>query len=78
MSARILIVDDTPANIQMLSAILRERGYQLSAATNGRQAVEAIESVRPDLVLMDVVMPDMDGYEACRHIKASPRCRSSP
>jgi DNA-binding NtrC family response regulator len=78
MSARILIVDDTPANIQMLSAILRERGYQLSAATNGRQAVEAIENVRPDLVLMDVVMPDMDGYEACRHIKASPRWRDLP
>jgi len=78
MSARILIVDDTPANIQMLSAILRERGYQLSAATNGRQAVDAIENVRPDLVLMDVVMPDMDGYEACRHIKALPRWRDLP
>ena len=66
MSARILIVDDTPANIQMLMAILREEGYQLSAATNGRQAIEVIEKVRPDLVLMDVVMPEMDGYEACR------------
>jgi DNA-binding NtrC family response regulator/tRNA A-37 threonylcarbamoyl transferase component Bud32 len=78
MSARILIVDDTPANIQMLAAILREQGYQLSAATNGRQAVEAVEKVRPDLVLMDVVMPDMDGYEACRQIKASTRWRDLP
>ena len=71
MSARILIVDDTPANIQMLMAILKERGYQLSAATNGRQAIEAVEKVHPDLVLMDVIMPEMDGYEACRQIKAS-------
>ena len=78
MSARILIVDDTPANIQMLTAILREPGYQLSAATNGRQAIEAVEKVRPDLVLMDVVMPDMDGLEACRHFKASPRWRDLP
>src|SRR3954464_12991136 len=78
MSARILIVDDTPANIQMLMAILKKEGYQLSAATNGRQALEAIEKVRPDLVLMDVVMPEMDGYEACRQIKASPKWRDLP
>jgi DNA-binding NtrC family response regulator len=78
MSARILIVDDTPANIQMLMAILRKEGYQLSAATNGRQALEVIEKVSPDLVLMDVMMPDMDGYEACQRIKTSPRWRDLP
>ena len=78
MSARILVVDDTPANIQMLMAILKQQGYQLSAATNGRQAIEAVEKVRPDLVLMDVMMPEMDGYEACRHIKASARWRDLP
>ena len=78
MSARILIVDDTPANIQMLMAILKEQGYQLSAATNGRQALAAIEKVRPDLVLMDVMMPEMDGYEACRQIKASADWRDLP
>ena len=78
MSERILIVDDTPANIQMLMAILKEHGYQLSAATNGRQALEVIERVRPDLVLMDVLMPEMDGYEACRQLKASPAWRDLP
>ena len=77
-SARILVVDDTPANIQTLTAILKERGYQLSVATNGRQAIEVIERVRPDLVLMDVMMPEMDGYEACRQIKASAVWRDLP
>jgi len=78
MSERILIVDDTPANIQMLMAILKKEGFQLSAATNGRQALEVIEKVAPDLVLMDVMMPDMDGYEACERIKASTRWRDLP
>ena len=78
MSARILVVDDTPANIQMLIATLKEQGYQVSAATNGRQAIEALEKVRPDLILMDVVMPDMDGYTACEQIKASARWRDLP
>ena len=77
-SARILVVDDTPANIQTLTAILKEQGYLLSVATNGRQALEVIEKVRPDLVLMDVMMPEMDGYEACQQIKASPSQRDLP
>src|SRR5215475_1520364 len=77
-SARILVVDDTPANIQTLTSILKEHGYQLSVATNGRQALEAIEKVHPDLVLMDVMMPEMDGYEACSRIKASPSWRDLP
>lgn len=78
LPSRILIVEDTPANIQTLSAILKEHGYQISVATNGRQALQVIEKVRPDLVLMDVMMPEMDGYETCRQIKASPRWRDLP
>jgi len=77
-NARILVVDDTPANIQTLTAILKEQRYQLSVATNGRQALDVIEKVHPDLVLMDVMMPEMDGYEACRQIKASPVWRDLP
>ena len=77
-NARILVVDDTPANIQTLTAILKDQGYQLSVATNGRQALEVIEKVHPDLVLMDVMMPEMDGYEACRQIKALPSWRDLP
>lgn len=70
LSSRILIVDDVPANIQVLVSILREDGYQLSVATSGKQALELVERVRPDLLLLDVMMPDMDGYEVCRRLKA--------
>jgi adenylate cyclase len=75
---RILVVDDTPANIQTLSAILKAEGYQISVAVNGKQALQVIEKVRPDLVLLDVMMPEMDGYEACERIKASPQWRDLP
>jgi len=70
-AGRILIVDDTPANIQTLSAILKEKGYQISVATNGRQALEVVQRIRPDLILLDVMMPEMDGFEACKKLKAS-------
>ena len=70
-NGRILVVDDTPANILALSATLKEKGYQISVATNGKQALEAVERVRPDLVLLDVMMPEMDGFETCRRLKAS-------
>lgn len=69
MSDRILIVDDTPANLQALVAILKDRGYQTSVATNGQQAIDLLERVRPDLVLLDIMMPEMDGFEACQRIK---------
>lgn len=69
--SRILVVDDTPANIQTLTAILKERGYQISVATNGRQALDVVSKVRPDLILLDVMMPEMDGFEACQKLKAS-------
>jgi class 3 adenylate cyclase len=71
MSSRILVVDDTPANLQALSATLKEKGYQVSVATNGKQALEAVGRVRPDLILLDVMMPEMDGFEACRRLKSS-------
>src|SRR6187401_2165474 len=66
---RILVVDDAAVNIQAVTAILREHGYQISVATNGRQALSVLERVRPDLILLDVLMPEMDGFEACRRIK---------
>jgi len=78
MSARILVIDDAPANIQALSAILKQEGYQISVATNGRQALEVLGRLRPDLILLDVMMPEMDGFETCRRIKASTHWREIP
>src|SRR5262245_49169526 len=71
MSSRILVVDDAPVNIQALSGTLKAQGYQISVATSGQQALEVIKSIRPDLILLDVVMPEMDGFETCRRLKAS-------
>src|SRR5262245_22867047 len=77
-SSRILIVEDTPANIQVLTATLRERGYQISVATNGQQALDVVARVQTDLILLDVVMPEMDGFETCRRLKASEQSRQIP
>jgi sigma-B regulation protein RsbU (phosphoserine phosphatase) len=76
--SRILIVDDTPANIKVLHNLLRE-DYALSVATSGAGALEiAFSDDRPDLVLLDVMMPEMDGHEVCRRLKADSRTRDVP
>ncbi len=74
----ILIVDDTPANIQVLADALRGE-YRVKVATNGRTALElAARDGGPDLVLLDVMMPEMDGYEVIRHLTASEATRRVP
>jgi class 3 adenylate cyclase len=75
---RILVVDDTPANIETLGAILKKNGYQMSVATNGKQALQALTRAQPDLILLDVMMPEMDGFETCRQLKASELWRHVP
>ncbi len=67
---KILIVDDNPKNIQLLGNILSEKNYEIEYAQDGLEAVEIVESEDFDLILMDVMMPEMDGYEACKKIKA--------
>ncbi|MDJ0703426.1 MAG: response regulator [Leptolyngbyaceae cyanobacterium MO_188.B28] len=66
----ILIVDDAPENLQILFAILSEQGYEVRRVRTGRQALNAILADAPDLVLLDICMPDMDGYEVCSQLKA--------
>lgn len=78
MTSRILVVDDTPANIQVLSSTLKDKGYQISVATNGRQALEVVARLRPDLILLDVMMPEMDGFETCRRLKESAATNDIP
>ena len=76
--SRILIVDDTPANIKILADLLR-KDYLLSVATSGADALEiAGAQDRPDLVLLDIMMPEMDGYEVCRRLKADSKTRDVP
>jgi len=78
MPDRILVVDDAPENIQTISTILREKGYQVIVATDGQRALDVLAKVRPDLILLDVMMPVMDGYEACARMKASTQWREIP
>ncbi|MBP6735163.1 MAG: diguanylate cyclase, partial [Chromatiaceae bacterium] len=75
---RILIVDDVPDNIRVLSRMLVDDGHEISAATNGRQALKLAAACAPDLVLLDVMMPDMDGYQVCAALKADPLLRAIP
>jgi DNA-binding response OmpR family regulator len=66
---RILVVDDDPPSVKMISFLLREEGYDVISADNGLTALESIDRVVPDLVILDVMMPHLDGFEACRRIR---------
>ncbi len=68
---QIVIVDDTPANLHLLSSLLKENGYRVRSFPNGKLALAAIEQLAPSLIMLDIQMPQMDGYEVCQHIKAN-------
>ncbi|MBX7221733.1 MAG: hybrid sensor histidine kinase/response regulator [Blastocatellia bacterium] len=74
----ILLVDDNPINLDLLSGMLFERKYRVRVATNGKRALAAVRSCLPDLILLDINMPDMDGYEVCRTLKADETTREVP
>ncbi|MBT4496575.1 MAG: response regulator, partial [Gemmatimonadetes bacterium] len=74
----ILIVDDTLQNIQVLGTILREQGYQLNVAQDGVQALKQVAKLIPDLILLDIMMPKMDGFETCKRLKDHPQTRDIP
>src|SRR5215510_4181670 len=76
--AKILVVDDTPRNVKLLADLLTVKGYSAVTAVSGREALALIESDPPDLVLLDVVMPEMSGYEVCRKIREIPETRTLP
>lgn len=73
-----LIVDDSPAELANLRNILTSAGWQTSTASNGAEAVAKANSERPTLILCDIIMPDMDGFEACRQLQANPETKSIP
>ncbi len=78
MTARILVVDDIAANVRLLEARLRAEYFEVRTATNGRSALDIAETERVDLVLLDVMMPDLSGYEVCAKLKANPSTANIP
>lgn len=74
----ILIVDDAPINLDILHHLLEQEGYGVRVASNGRQAIRSMEQSLPDLIIMDINMPEMDGFEACRRIKSRPDLWGTP
>ncbi len=65
----VLVVDDNPTNLRLLAGILKEHRYKIRLAPNGRRALATIRKEAPDIVLLDIMMPGMDGFEVCRHLK---------
>ena len=76
--ANILIVDDMPANLQVLTGMLEDRGYVTRPVTSGKMALQAAQNDPPDLVLLDIIMPGMDGYEVCARLKADEKLKDIP
>ncbi len=78
LKGNILIVDDIPANLQLLAQILSQQGYKTRTAPDGKLALRSIELTPPDLILLDIMMPGMDGYKVCQALKASPTTKDIP
>ena len=78
VTAKVLVVDDTPHNVKLLADLLGVKGYGVATATNGEEALEKIESESPDLVLLDIMMPGLSGYDVCRRLRADPRTALLP
>ncbi|HEX2200039.1 MAG TPA: response regulator [Burkholderiales bacterium] len=72
MKGRILVVDDQRANVEMLAGVLTARGYEVLTATDGESALEQVRREPPDIVVSDILMPQMDGYELCRRLRSEP------
>ena len=71
MAARILVVDDQRTNAEMVSGLLRNLGYEVELALDGQEALELVREKGPDLVISDILMPGLDGYELCRRLRAN-------
>ncbi|MFN8242642.1 MAG: response regulator [Ferruginibacter sp.] len=73
---KILVVDDDPYILLSLEFLMRKNGFDVMVARNGTEALDLLEKQVPDLVLLDIMMPDVDGYEICRHIKKSAKLKA--
>lgn len=70
MNKRVLVVDDEPNIVMSLEFLMRRAGFEVAVARNGREALEALEGTPPDLLLLDVMMPEFDGYEVCERVRS--------
>jgi CheY-like chemotaxis protein len=78
IATQVMVVDDDDMNREIIEAFLVSEGYEVVLAHNGRQALTLLQAQRPALVLLDVRMPDMNGYEVCQQIKGNPQTRQIP
>jgi pilus assembly protein CpaE len=78
MPQKVLIIDDDIDTLRLVGLMLQHQGYQISAASSGEQGIAKAENEQPDVILLDVMMPDMDGYEVARRLKKDPRTQSTP
>lgn len=74
----ILVVDDNPENLLILDEFLKQLGYEVRVATNGEIALESVDALQPDIILMDIHMPKLDGYQACKILKSNPATKDIP
>jgi diguanylate cyclase (GGDEF)-like protein len=74
----ILLVDDQPVNLRLLANLLVSRGYEVRAVTSGKMALTVVQTAKPDLILLDICMPGIDGYEVCQTLKADPHTQDIP
>lgn len=74
----VLVVEDSITQLAMISGLLKQNGLKVTVANDGIEALEKIEAMRPDVVLLDIVMPRMNGYECCRRLKSNPKTNQIP
>ncbi len=78
MSKKVLVVDDSPADLANIKGVLSDAGCLVVTAANGREAIAKAQSEKPNVIFLDIVMPDMDGYEACRLLNEEPSTKGIP
>lgn len=78
MTRKVLVVDDEKHLVKIITFNLRQKGYETESACNGKECLEKVESFRPDLIILDVMMPIMSGYEVCEKMKGSDETRAIP
>lgn len=78
MSKKILVVDDDPGAVRLVTSLLSTRGYEIVTAYNGKEALEKVKAENPDLIILDVIMPEMNGYDVCHTLRFDKKTKELP